>query len=125
MVAGVSVARQELYLGLRERGPGGGQHRQGEERHGEAVTPRAGLRAHECRDVAVGAMGAPVCHRALETALPNGRHPGVQLSHRLLFGGHCKVNRNPLFFDTKLILARRKHQRLGWHANQWNLQEIS
>ena len=38
---------------------------------------------------------------------------------------HCQVNRNPLFFDAKSILARAKNQRLSWHVNQWNLQETS
>ena len=38
---------------------------------------------------------------------------------------NCQVNRNLLFVDAKSILASTKNQRLSWHVNQWNLQEIS
>ena len=39
--------------------------------------------------------------------------------------GHCQVNRNSLIFDAISILASTKNQRLSWHVNQWNLQEIN
>ena len=42
-----------------------------------------------------------------------------------LSAGHCQVNRNPLFFDAKSIRANTTNQRLRWHVDQWNLQEIS
>ena len=42
-----------------------------------------------------------------------------------LAGGYCQVNRNPLFFDAKSIRANTTNQRLRWHVDQWNLQEIS
>ena len=41
------------------------------------------------------------------------------------FRRHCQVNRNPLFFDAKSIRANTTNQRLRWHVDQWNLQEIS
>ena len=42
-----------------------------------------------------------------------------------VWAGHCQVNRNPLFFDAKSIRANTTNQRLRWHVDQWNLQEIS
>ena len=39
--------------------------------------------------------------------------------------GHCQVNLNPLLFDAKSIRANTTNQRLGWHVDQCNLQEIS
>ena len=39
-------------------------------------------------------------------------------------GGHCQVNLNPLFFDAKSMRANKTNQRLRWHVDQWNLQEI-
>ena len=39
--------------------------------------------------------------------------------------GYCQVNRNSLIFAAISILASTKNQRLSWHVNQWNLQEIS
>ena len=55
-----------------------------------------------------------------ETRLPSrcGRRTGR-------VGGHCQVNRNPLFFDAKSIRANTTNQRLRWHVDQWNLHEIS
>ena len=34
-------------------------------------------------------------------------------------------NLNSLFFGAKSILTSTNNQRLSWHVNQWNLQEIS
>ena len=40
-------------------------------------------------------------------------------------GGYYQVKRNSLFFGVKPILVNTTNQRLSWHVDQRNLQDIS
>ena len=65
---------------------------------------------------AVNGLGLGIC----------GRHTGASSETGTRSRpGHCQVNRDSLFFKTKLILSNTANQRLSWHVNQWNLQDIS
>ena len=61
----------------------------------------------------------------MEFLRPTGSDRRFRQSVTLRSNWHCQVNRNLLFYDAKSSRANTTNQRLRWHADQWNLQEIS